>query len=279
MKGALRALFAAPLLLLAFPAAAPGAVEGLTLDGTFTQGGLVIGRAGPGARVTVDGQAVRVSAEGLFLIGFGRDAPPETEVRAVFADGRSRVRRLAVSRRQYAVQRIDGLPPKQVTPDARALARIKADRRRIAAVRTADTAGSFFASGFAWPTQGRLSGIFGSRRVLNGEARRPHNGVDVAAPEGTPVHAPADGVVVLAARDMFFTGKTVMIDHGHGLTSVFAHMSVLTVGVGERVAKGDLVGRVGRTGRATGAHLHWGVTLFDTHLDPALLAGPMVDGG
>ncbi len=270
MKAALSAFCAVPLLLLAFSAAA----DALTFDGNFTQGGLVIGRAGPGARVTIDGQAVRVSTEGLFLMGFGRDATPESKVRVTFPDGHSLVRTLNVTRRQYAEQRIDGLPPKQVTPDAQALARIKADNRRIAAVRTADTAGSFFASGFAWPSKGRLSGVFGSRRVLNGKPRRPHNGVDVAAPEGTPVRAPADGVVVLAARDMFFTGKTVMIDHGHGLTSVFAHMSAITMGVGERVAKGDLVGRVGQTGRVTGAHLHWGVTLFNTHLDPALLAGP-----
>ncbi len=263
-------LLGASLLLLAFPAAA----DGLTLEGTFTQGGLVIGRAGPGARVTVDGQAVRVSAEGIFLIGFGRDAPPESKVRVVFADGHALIRTVGVTQRRYAEQRIDGLPPKQVTPDPQALARIKADNRRIAAVRKADTGRPFFASGFAWPTQGRLSGVYGSRRILNGEPRRPHNGVDVAAPEGTPVRAPAAGVVVLAARDMFFTGKTVMIDHGHGLASVFAHMSAISVGVGERVAKGALVGRVGQTGRATGAHLHWGVTLFDTHLDPALLAGP-----
>lgn len=266
----MRTFCATPLLLLAFSAAA----DELTFDGNFTQGGLVIGRAGPGAHITVDGQVVRVSAEGLFLVGFGRDAPSERKVRVVFADGHSRLRTIAVSRREYAVQHIDGLPPQQVTPDAKALARIKADNRRIVAVRKVDTAGPLFASGFAWPTKGRLSGVFGSRRVLNGKPRRPHNGVDVAAPEGTPVRAPADGVVVLADEDMFFTGKTVMIDHGHGLASVFAHMSAITVGKGERVAKGALVGRVGRTGRVTGAHLHWGVTLFDTHLDPALLAGP-----
>jgi len=125
--------------------------------------------------------------------------------------------------------------------------------------------------------RGRVSGVFGSQRILNGKPRRPHGGVDVAAPRGTPVVASADGVVVLARPDMFLTGKTVMIDHGHGLASVYAHMSEILVTQGQRVAKGTPIGRVGASGRVTGPHLHWGVSLFDTRLDPALLAGPMAE--
>jgi murein DD-endopeptidase MepM/ murein hydrolase activator NlpD len=124
-----------------------------------------------------------------------------------------------------------------------------------------------------------VSGIYGSQRILNGKPRRPHNGVDVVAPRGTPVVACADGVVALVNPGMFFTGKTVMIDHGHGLTSVYVHMDDIRVRAGDRVRKGARIGSIGMTGRATGPHLHWGVSLFNTHLDPALLAGPMAAGG
>lgn len=256
-------------------AAASAMAEELVLEGTFTQGGLVIGRTDPAARVTVDGRPVRVSDSGVFLIGFGRDAPARTSIRVIHGDGRAIDRTIGVTARKYDVQRIDGLPAKQVTPNARALKRIQTERTQINKVRAEDTARTFFAAGFVWPTRGRLSGVFGSQRILNGVPRQPHNGVDVAAPEGTPVKAPADGIVALAQQDMFFTGKTVMIDHGHGLISVFAHMSAIEVKPGQRIAKGEPIGKVGKTGRATGSHLHWGVTLFKTHLDPQLLAGPM----
>jgi len=256
-------------------AAASVAASEVTFKGDFTQGGLVIGRVEPGARVTVDGQPVRVSDGGAFLIGFGRDSPAKTSIRIAYSDGRAIDRTIGVTARKYDVQRIEGLPATQVTPDATALKRIQSERTQINKARASDMARTFFASGFAWPTRGRISGVFGSQRILNGEPRQPHNGVDVAATGGTPVKAPADGIVALAHPNMFFTGKTVMIDHGHGLTSIFAHMNAIKVKPGQRIAKGTLIGTVGKTGRATGSHLHWGVTLFKTHLDPQLLAGPM----
>ncbi len=266
----MRAVFLVVLLAVA-PAAAGDEVS---FSGDLVQGGLVVGRVEAGARVTVDGRQVRVSPEGLFLIGFGRDAPPQLEVRVTLSGGALLVRRLAVEGRQYDEQRIDGLPGRQVTPGAAELERIGADNAAIAAVRRRDLGQAFFASGFAWPVRGRLSGLFGTRRILNGQPRSPHNGVDVAADRGAQVRAAADGVVALAHADMFYTGKTLMIDHGHGLTTVYAHMSEILVDQGQRVARGEAVGRVGATGRATGPHLHWGVSLFGTHLDPALLAGP-----
>ncbi|MFQ5765707.1 MAG: M23 family metallopeptidase [Rhodospirillales bacterium] len=266
------------MLALTWPTTAADAGD-LILEGPLVQGGLVVGRTEPGTQVAVDGRRVRVSAEGAFLIGFGRDAGPLVSLRIQHPDGTRTERTLAVAAREYPVQRIDGLPRKQVEPGPEELARIRDDNAKIADVRRRDTGEPFFASGFIWPAQGPLSGVFGSRRILNGKPRQPHNGVDVAAPRGAPVVAAADGVVALTHPEMFFTGKTVMIDHGHGLTSVYVHMDEILVTPGQRVTKGTPIGTVGMTGRVSGPHLHWGVSLFGTHLDPALLAGPQQHAG
>ena len=251
----------------------PAAAGPLRFDGPLVQGGLVIGHTEPGAAVAVDGRALRVSPDGLFLIGLGRDTPPRVTVRVKHAGGATATRTLEIARRTYEVQRIDGLPQRQVTPGAAELRRIKADNAAIAGVRARDSAGAYFASGFAWPVEGRVTGVFGSQRILNGAPRRPHNGLDITAPPGTPVKAAAAGVVALARPDMFLTGQTVIIDHGHGLTSVYAHMSRILVKEGQPVAKGAAIGRVGASGRVTGPHLHWGMTAFATHIDPGLLVG------
>ncbi len=244
----------------------------MELEGRFAQGGLVIGRVGPGAAVAVDGRSVRVSPEGLFLLGLGRDAKSRVEVRASLPDGSVLSRVIDVEQRVYQTQRIDGLPSRQVTPSPEDLERIRADGAAITGVRRRETGVAYFASGFAPPLRGAVTGVFGTRRILNGRPRAPHNGVDVAAPEGTPVGAAAAGVVALARRDMFYTGITVIIDHGHGLTSVYAHMSRLLVELGQKVVRGTPIGHVGMSGRVTGPHLHWGVTLFETHLDPEMLS-------
>ena len=277
----MRRCLAFALALAAAFAVAAGALaaEAIQLEGPLVQGALVVGRLPPGARVAIDGRAIRVSPEGLFLLGFGRDAAPEAHLAVTFADGQVARRTLAVARRSYPVERIDGLPERQVTPSAEDLARIRAGALLIAQARTRDGAFVGFASGLSWPVAGRIGGTFGNQRILNGSARQPHAGVDISAAEGTPVRAAADGEVALAADDFFFTGKTVIVDHGHGLATVYAHMSAILVRVGDRVAKGDPIGRVGASGRATGPHLHWGVSLFDTLLDPELAAGPPPAGG
>lgn len=247
--------------------------QALELEGSFTQGGLVTGRVAPGAKVYLDGKAVAVAPDGRFLFGFGREAEAAAELRAEGPDG-TVTRRLEIARRDYDIQRVDGLPDRKVTPKPEDLARIRADQDRINAVRRQLTLASLFASGFQWPVTGRISGVYGSQRVLNGQPRRPHFGVDIAAPKGTPVAAMADGTVALVHQDMFYTGKTVMLDHGLGLTSVYIHMDAITVDQGAKVRKGQQIGTVGQTGRATGPHLHWGVAWFGTQLDPALLVGP-----
>ena len=256
---------------LLFLTAMDAAAE-VRLAGPLTQGGLVIGETVPGSAVSLDGRRVRVSEDGFFVIGFGRDAKPGARLEITGPDGSTAHRTLDVAPRDFPVQRIDGLPRRQVTPAPEDLRRIRADNAAITAVRARDNAVPYFMSGFVRPLKGRVSGVFGSQRILNGKPRSPHGGLDIAAERGTPVAAAADGIVALAHPDMFYTGKTVMIDHGHGLASVYAHMQEILVEPGQWVGRGEPIGRVGSSGRATGPHLHWGVSLFSTRLDPALLA-------
>ena len=264
-------------LALALVAATALAGE-LRLEGPLTQGGMVLGQATPGSRVSLDGVPVRLSEEGRFVIGFGRDAAPEARLEVRFPDGTHEQRALAIAQRTYQIERIDGLPPNTVSPGAEALARIRREGAAIAAVRRRDTPKPWFAAPFAWPARGRVSGVYGSQRVLNGEPRRPHYGLDIAAPPGAPVVAPAAGIVALAEPDLFYTGGTVMLDHGHGITSVFSHLSRLNVALGQEVARGEVIGAIGATGRVTGPHLDWRVNWFGERLDPALLVGPMPGG-
>ncbi|KAA2213136.1 M23 family metallopeptidase [Teichococcus oryzae] len=250
---------AGPLLEIA-PAAA-------TAAGGFSQGGLALGRVPPGSRVTLDGRPVRVGPDGRFAIGFGRDADADARLAVTAPDGRSEIRALAVLKREWQVQRINGLPQAMVSPDARQLARINRERARIAEIRKLDSDMPHFAEGFIWPAQGRISGVFGSQRILNGEPRTPHFGLDIAAPTGTPVKAMGGGRVVLA-DDLYFTGNTVMVDHGRGVVSLYAHLSRMDVQSDEAVARGQVLGAIGATGRATGPHLHLGLHWLATPLDP-----------
>ncbi len=257
-------------LLLLLPASAL-AQEVLTLEGSFRQGGLVTGRTVPGATVALDGKPVRVSPDGIFLFGFGRDAAPTATLTVRLPDGYEEVQTLKVGQRDYRIQRIDGLPPKKVVPPPEAMAQIGRERKKKAAAFREDLPEAWFRSGWIWPAEGPISGVFGSQRILNGEPRRPHYGVDVAGPTGTPVVAPADGKVILAIPDMYFEGNAIFLDHGHGLKSVYMHLSELDVTEGQIVRRGERIGAIGATGRVTGAHLHWALYWFRLPLDPALL--------
>jgi murein DD-endopeptidase MepM/ murein hydrolase activator NlpD len=258
-------------LILVLATGTANAVDLVKLDGHLVQGGLVVGTTEPGARVRIDGREVRVSWEGKFLLAFDRDAPAGSELKLALPDGTAETRQLAIGRRDWIVQRIDGLPQQQVTPDPGAMKRIQAENALLAQARRLDTDAPHFTSGFLRPVGGPVSGVFGSQRILNGEPRSPHRGIDIAAPAGATVVAFADGTVALVHQDLFFTGKTVMIDHGHGLKSVYAHLSDIAVRNGQPVRKGQTIGKVGASGRATGPHLHWGVSVFDTYVDPELL--------
>ncbi|WP_188972481.1 M23 family metallopeptidase [Neoroseomonas lacus] len=257
-----RALLATPALLLARPAAAVTLTErGLT------QGGFVIGQAAPGTRVSLDGRALRVTLQGAFAFGFSRDQGPRAALTIIHPDNRREERRLTVAHRQWQEQRINGLPPAQVTPDPETLQRILREREKLAAVRAVDSPLTGFTEGFIAPAQGRISGVYGSRRILNGQPRQPHYGLDFAVPTGTPLKAVAPGRVTLADSFHFF-GNLVVIDHGHGVNSLYAHLSAFDVREGQMVTKGEPVARSGATGRVTGPHLHFSFSWFETFLDP-----------
>lgn len=267
-------------LLLALPviSAVTGEVP-LELADTVPQGGLLVARTQPGATVEVDGRPVRVSGDGFFLVGAGRDAEGPITVQVTTRDERRRSTSVDVMARDYRIQRIDGLPADKVTPPPEVLERIRREAALARSARARDDSRADFLDGFDWPLEGRITGVYGSQRVLNGEPRRPHFGVDVAAPVGTPVKAPADAVVSLVHEDMYYSGGTLIMDHGHGLSSTFIHLSRILVAQGDRVSRGQVVAEVGATGRATGPHLDWRMNLFDARLDPQLLAGPQSGDG
>jgi murein DD-endopeptidase MepM/ murein hydrolase activator NlpD len=257
------------LFALLLGLAARGACA-LELHGPLVQGGVLIGKVAPGTPVALDGRVVRVAADGTFVIGFDRDAP----VRHVLKTG-TETRKLAIAPRDYDIQRVTGIAQKIMSPSAGDLERIRREQALVSAARERDDARTDFAAGFAWPITGRISGVYGSQRFYNGEPSRPHYGVDVAAPVGAEVRAPAPGVVTLAEPDLFYSGGTVIIDHGHALSSSFLHLSKVLVKPGQRVEQGDLIARVGATGRATGPHLDWRMNWRDARVDPQLLAGAM----
>ncbi len=254
------------VLLFAAPAAA------LELAGQLTQGGLVVGTVVPGTTVTFEDRRLRVDPRtGTFVFGIGRDHNPEATLTLTHPDGRVESRVLAIAPREWQIERIEGLPPRKVTPSLEDAERIIREGLLINQARSRNSAEMFFTGGFIQPTPGRVSGRYGSQRVLNGKPRRPHLGLDIAAPAGSPVQASAAGEVVLAEGDLFYTGGTVAIDHGHGVTTIYSHLASVDVSVGNRVAQGDRVGTVGATGRATGPHLDWRINWFNVRLDPELV--------
>lgn len=237
------------------------------------QGGFFIGRANPRAPIAVDGKTEgSASSSGLYLVGFDRDAPAAASLGA-YDDGRWRTQTVAIAQVAYDVQHVDGLPPETVTPTRPdIIARIGAEREKKAQAAASRDDSEGFSEGFILPLDHPVrTSPFGVQRVLNGEPKQPHYGVDLAAPQGTPIHAPAPGLVVLAEPDMFLEGGLTMIDHGQGLISYYLHQSRQTVSVGQRIARGQVIGEVGMKGRATGNHLCWRLTWRGRHMDPSLL--------
>lgn len=236
-----------------------------------TQGQLVIAQADIGSRVVVDGRALRVSADGRFVFGVARDRSAPVDISISRPDSEANAFTIAVEPRAWPIERVDGLPPRTVQPPPEIAARIAREQARVAQARARDDPRDGFSMGFRWPLQGRISGRFGSERRYNGAPGAPHSGLDIAAPNGTPVRAPAAGVVSFADADLYLTGGTLVLDHGHGVSSVFLHLSRIDVPVGATVNPGDVIAAVGATGRASGPHLHWGLNWFDVRLDPLLV--------
>ncbi|WP_109125552.1 peptidoglycan DD-metalloendopeptidase family protein [Dyella sp. C11] len=239
----------------------------------MSQGGLVTATVPVGSTATVNGKPVRVGNDGMLVLGAGRDEKGPITVVVTRPDGQRDTTRIVVAPRAWPVERVNGVPPKTVNPPPDIAARIQRENAEVAAARKRDDDREGFARGFIWPVVGRISGRFGSQRIFNGTPKSPHPGMDIAVPQGTPVKAPADGIVTFAKPDLYLTGGTVLIDHGFGLSSNFLHLSRLDVSVGQHVRQGDVIGAAGMTGRATGPHVHWGFNWFEVRLDPMLLPG------
>jgi len=271
MRLALAALL--PVLAHA-PLAASGTIE---IDGQAVQGGLLRGRA-PAAAVAVslDGAPVPLSPDGRFLVGFDRDHPAEARLAARMPDGSTIERIIAVAPRSWRIEHVSVARRPQGVTDEAYRRRREAELARIRAARAVRSSAAGWSQTLLWPALGRISGRFGAQRVYRGVPAAYHSGVDVAAGAGAPVTAPADGVVVLAGPPAFsLEGNLVILDHGLGLNSAFLHLATSEVAVGQRVRRGERIGTVGATGRATGPHLHWSLTWNGARLDPELAAGPV----
>ncbi len=258
------------------PSTASASIGVFKLSRFPQQGTVALGTVPAGTtRLVKDGGDVPIAPDGRFIIGFGRDHAPVAVVVAFQSAGKSVSERIAVAPRAWRIENLPTLP-RYSQPDAEFQARRPGELAQINAARRINAAADGWRQNFIWPARGRISGVFGSQRIYRGEPGAPHSGVDVAGTTGTPVVAPASGVVVLAAASPFtLEGNLLMIDHGMGLNSVFLHLSRIDVNVGDVVRQGQLIGAIGMTGRATGPHLHWGMKWNDERIDPAPLAGVM----
>lgn len=262
---------AALLCALAIAPFAVAADDRVVFPDRVQQGAIVIGKVPPGSEVTHAGRTLRVTGYGSVVLGVGRDEAGPVQVSVTRPDGSQQPVAIEVVARDWPLQRVDGVPPATVDPPPAIAERIRREQAQVSAARVRDDARADFARPFIRPVEGRISGRFGRARVYNGKPGSPHSGMDIAAPTGTPIRAPAAGIVTFAAPDLYLTGGTVLLDHGHGISSNFLHMSRIDVAVGDRVEQGQVLGAVGATGRATGPHLHWGMSWFDVRIDPQLV--------
>lgn len=235
------------------------------------QGSLVIGKVPAGSQVQLRDRSVRVSGYGTVVIGIGRDEAGPVQLQITRADGSRDTAWISITPRDWPVERVNGVPPATVNPPAAIAERIRREQAQVTEARQRDDDRVDFGNGFIRPVEGRISGRFGRARSYNGQPGSPHSGMDIAAPTGTPVKAPAAGIVTFAAPDLYLTGGTLLLDHGHGVSSNFLHLSRLDAKVGDRVEQGQVIGAVGATGRATGPHLHWGMNWLDVRVDPQLV--------
>ncbi len=239
--------------------------------GNFKQGSFILGKTDPNSKVFIDDRKVRVSNDGYFAFGLDRDRKKNVLIK-IINKRETKLIEKKVFKRKYKIQRIDGLPPKQVTPPPEVYERIKKDNILIGKARAIDSKLVFFKDKFIYPIDKYIiTGVYGSQRVLNGKPRRPHYGIDFHAPEGTPVKSMMDGVVTLVENDMYFTGGTIIFDHGHGISTLYMHMKDINVKKGQKVKKGEIVGTLGQSGRATGPHLDIRLNWFEIKLDPATI--------
>ena len=259
------------ICLLASPVLANSPDIRVVFPANASQGAMVVGKVPAGSSVRYANRDLRVTPYGTVVFGIGRDETGPLKVDVKRPDGGKFVAEIIVEAQDWPIERVNGVPPKTVNPPPEIAARIEREQASVAAARDRDDERTDFAESFIRPVEGRISGRFGNQRVYNGTPGMAHSGMDIAAPSGTPVRAPASGIVSFANIDLYLTGGTLLIDHGHGISSNFLHLSRIDVAVGDHVEQGQIVAAVGASGRATGAHLHWGMNWFTVRMDPQLV--------
>ena len=242
----------------------------LTIEGTFIQGGLLFGKTKPNSKIFFNDKKIFVNNEGDFLLGISRDEKKEN---LLILEIGNKVEKYNINiiPRKYKIQKIDGLPKNKVTPNQKELKRIKKESKLINKYKNIFLDKTLYKSGFVWPVEGKITGEYGSQRILNGQPRRPHFGTDIVASLGSKIIAPSDAIVAFTFEDTFFNGKMIILNHGLGLNSIYSHLNKIYVKEGDKLKQGDLLAEVGSTGRVTGPHLHWGISIFNTAIDPEKL--------
>ena len=241
----------------------------INLEGYFIQGGYVKGKTSSKIKIIFENRDVYLSKKNKFILGFGRDYSEVANLKFNI-DNKWINKTLKIKKNKYKIQKIDGLPKKFVSPPKKIYKRIITENKLIARVRSLNSKIDYTFQDFLLPANGIITGVFGSQRILNGKPRRPHYGIDIAAKKGSKVISPTDAIVRLSKKDLYFTGGTIMLDHGHGITSVYSHLSKVLVKKNDEIKKGDVIGLIGSTGRSTGPHLDWRINWFDQRLDPMM---------
>ena len=243
-------------------------VSAIEFNGKFIQGHFIIGKTDPGIKVKIDKKQVKVSKDGYFAFGLGRDRKYDVVI-TIEKDGVKKIITKRVQKRKYNIQKIDGLEEKKVTPPEEVYERIKKENKLIAEARAVDSDLDFFKDKFIIPVDDSIiTGVYGSQRILNGKPKWPHYGIDIAAKQGTMIKSSGSGIVTMAEDDLYYTGGTIIMDHGHGISTIYSHLENVMVSVGDKINQGDIIGTVGSTGRSTGPHLDFRVNWFQTRLDP-----------
>ncbi len=255
------------LLIIFFNSTQLNAVE---FKGKFLQGHFIIGITNPSAKIIIDKKKIKVSKDGYFVFGLDRDRKFDVTITKIIGEKKEIITK-QVQKRKYNIQRIDGLEKSKVTPPESVYKRIKDENNKIGEARAINSDLTFFKNKFIMPVDGIISGVYGSQRILNGKPRWPHYGIDIAAKQGTMIKSSGSGIVTMAEDDLYYTGGTIIMDHGHGISTIYSHLENILVSVGDKINQGDIIGTVGSTGRSTGPHLDFRVNWFQTRLDPMSL--------
>ena len=245
----------------------PTNILAIEFTGKFIQGHYILGKTDPSSQILIDKKNIKVSKNGFFVFGIDRDRKYDLLITKI-SNGKTKKITKRVFKRKYNIQRIDGLPENKVTPPESVYKRIKEENNKIGEARAINSDLSFFKNKFIMPVEGIISGVYGSQRILNGKPKWPHYGIDIAAKQGTLIKSSGTGVVTMAEDDLYYTGGTIIMDHGHGISSIYSHLETVMVSVGDKINQGDIIGTVGSTGRSTGPHLDFRINWFQTRLDP-----------